>query len=1436
VSDTVKYRFTLESRALLREHTDFFDPLSDAGARDGLPRLAGKDPEARTEYRDLPNGDREVAWVYPLDDNANPDDGRVFLRDVFTFDAGENYLKGFVRECTGDPVRDAAWLQSCRGALAANPWDARSPQVRAFARSIAKTYAHAWTDESGTVPYDLSAILQSHADYLREAGDWVRQRRPAWKLKFADPESYFQWLLQGNSVALVLVVAVDDDADSTNGRVFLKEKFLLDPATGKLQEHQRSWEAPEGTANASLLNFLNSAPNPDPTAAGDLARELLPRLLHAGKTDPQVVLSALSEDHLSKSSIPAPAFGKPGQKEAVVFSLQAMRWVALERLAQVTDRRQGWGGGNAVPESSEREALESIFRQAEAALQADPSKSPFALIQGLSLSRNAVRLRGRLLQDPLLKELNDLGSETDAAFRAEAALHFAEQRLMQERGLGQSALAIAELLKAEPSVQAKAARFCQALAGRADLGQKFDLLVPLFSREAARPSTLLGMAAAPFAGVLTESAGLRFAAWALDGERSLPIGSGFRLGASLLGMGGEALAFTGIHRGFERWSHGAETAWAGSGKEILSSLLLFGTMRLSGLGGDWALGCLGGETAGLAGQRWAALLQHGGGIAAMQASSSLSRALGWLPDNGQGFGGNLFDSALSYLQASLGYRLADGASGGKLADFHRALRGSFLLGLSNLSSRTSAASGGFIFFKPETIPSLRVYDLNQGGLQSDFQVAPGHESSLDYILFGHEGGKVRLFRDAEGGLFLEDRRQGIQSWKAANFNSFNFREQPLLFNAMPLRGGVPVRLQEGDSLFFPIRRLKISLPGKSDLYAALARLPEEKQRDLGKFLSENPAPQAWIDRFSGSPGPAEQALASHVRGVLAGTHLLHSLPTELGIQGFLQRHMEAKLKEWNEEGWWDTSFRLRDSFQDARWSPLEKSFHSLAAVATLRERLRESFSLEDLQFQLLNSRLEMIDEMPVPNLAARLQGLMSGDLVGLGELPSAAGLRQRARDLAEERVIRDFEAYLRSDTAIPLPEAEAWRDEYIRLDGKRFEIFAKIRRGIPQDDPDLLYTPEELEERLYQVLERGKPLALLPRAGQLRRDAEIYEKWVIRSVRELFPDEADFTVNPWSGENVEEGGEEAQYRLAMNVLNRHGRRPITGMPSLREQSELLRLMKKYLDPQVPADFSSARAVLRWHVDGASPKFKEMLLQANPEEKYVFLHQYFGSFWRRDLHPAQAFQASLWLGQAGMYRETGVVLEAHRGTLRAVFSLGNLDQVSAERAEDYFLLHTHPELYQDAEGNLMGLSVIPGAAKTLAIAVGTPSRDTTHMLPSMSDLRYHLQKARDYLQKGFGKYYGKTPLYDPETRVYSNWVAHPFGVSEMRVLMSDMGAPQTLEVRMGPRGYAHWRDANYETRKSALEALTQELGLPVKVEEVSYEDVISGLPWPIAPLL
>ncbi len=93
------YPVTREMRRVFQEHIGLYSELGDYAQSLGLS-LRPKDAEAKLEFDDLPWGDWNFTFTFPLDDNADPADGRAYLTETIQWDSKRKRLKSISREVT----------------------------------------------------------------------------------------------------------------------------------------------------------------------------------------------------------------------------------------------------------------------------------------------------------------------------------------------------------------------------------------------------------------------------------------------------------------------------------------------------------------------------------------------------------------------------------------------------------------------------------------------------------------------------------------------------------------------------------------------------------------------------------------------------------------------------------------------------------------------------------------------------------------------------------------------------------------------------------------------------------------------------------------------------------------------------------------------------------------------------------------------------------------------------------------------------------------------------------------------------------------------------------------------------------------------------------------------------------------------------------------
>lgn len=722
MSEPSSFRLSQETYELLKKHRDFYDSqfqLQASGQSPLLPKAT--DPESRTEAKTLDNGDLEVSLVLAVDDDTQSENGRLYLRDRFVFDPLEKRLKYYQRSFEHNGLGGPEWQQrlSLHQGTIDPSVDITHPGVQAFAARVAGSFSRPIVDLNGNTLSNIKSALEREIDLLTSVNQQVRDINSSLSLKIKDKLNYYNIVRRDATLEVTLQLAIDDDSNEANGRIVMRDKFTLDAKTLAFQGVERSWAFAPGSAPEprflSALQALQWRAKPKPEEAERFIRALLPQILPEGvrKNDsPLALLSAgrkLPQGYLSPIARRSAASEKV-LEEAAKLSLEAMYTVAIEEATQ----------GSQPGTKSEDNLLwtRSLFRQVSKLSAQHPSASPFELMARADLTVEEKQVRERLMADPFLREINALAKESDPGLRHKSYASLAQSALRDQRDLPQSMTMLAALLQQHPETKQEGEAL-QALAmGNGSFGQKIELLLPRLSREIAQPSMLLGMAAAPLLGATAELGALKFAHRFLGADR---IGHVARSSAAIFGITGEALGFSTIHRGLASLSGDRQDVWYGFGKEILSTQLMFGAMRLA----HWtagknierlaegAWGARWGKRVGESvlprpvistptgrllidemsltaqsglptltrqGQILSGAMNHVSGILALQGSTSLSQILGLMPKKDQGFVENFLDAGILYGQALAGARLANAATRGAL---QRNLA-EFKMGIENL--------------------------------------------------------------------------------------------------------------------------------------------------------------------------------------------------------------------------------------------------------------------------------------------------------------------------------------------------------------------------------------------------------------------------------------------------------------------------------------------------------------------------------------------------------------------------------------------------------------------------------------------------------------------------------------------------------------------------------------------------------------------------------
>jgi len=358
---TDSFRLSRETKKVLIENIDFFDSVKGLNHELGLG-LKGGDLEAHTEAEPQPNGDLQVTFVYPLDDNDSPADGRIYLKDRFVFDASQKELKSYQRlfelnDAVKDDPKWKEWLGKYQASIQNIPLN--DAGLQRFAFRVGLSYAHPITPP-------LKAAFKSQIDYLKTVNKEAQGQDSTWTLKIGDDQCHYSVVQRDKDITLTISIPVDNDSDPANGRVFFHDRFVLDPKTLELKPDgfERFWSvAPEVQGNdlknlKKLADKLNKEKDPEPEELKKYLAAVLP-VLQIQAVQPGASSDATNLVAKAAQSNPLPkdfqsSFSrraerskawKDGVNDATQESIAFAYNFAQENLARRYDESRGWLSG-----------------------------------------------------------------------------------------------------------------------------------------------------------------------------------------------------------------------------------------------------------------------------------------------------------------------------------------------------------------------------------------------------------------------------------------------------------------------------------------------------------------------------------------------------------------------------------------------------------------------------------------------------------------------------------------------------------------------------------------------------------------------------------------------------------------------------------------------------------------------------------------------------------------------------------------------------------------------------------------------------------------------------------------------------------------------------------------------------------------------------------
>ena len=1442
---------------------EFFTPVASINRQFDLV-LRGADPEAQIETEVLDDGKLSVTMVYPLDDNEIAEDGRVYLKDKFIWDKNEKSLLYFRRSCEANgalPERWATILQGYQEELEkAQLKQFNDPDVQKFGAQILPTRLRSLNPP-------IKEVLRNYQDFLLPAVKTLREIWHGATLKMADPSANYQVLKDGDEIKIIFSFPFDNDSDPSNRRFFMNDQFIVSAKDRSLKAYSRTWSLDPKMSEAARAEFgqdpdwLNSQTKADPAVAKELMEDLLPLILSSDATplppglvsSPEGEMPVALKRAMRKEGLPED-FHSPWEKKlktkrridqatqaATQQGLELMYTAASEQLARRIEQRKAWLASGESVSSADQSRLESIFRKAVEANHGQMQKSPWKALEGINLTADEAKLRGVLLEDPLMQKINAAAQDPDEEIRGLQLLQVARENLLNEEGFAASAKQWASVLQQIPSVKTEAHRLLNLMDGNATFGENFEALLPVVAKEITRPSSLVTMGVAGLSGSFL----------GLQGMRALGrYGWAGRLGAGLTSVVGESLAFTTVHDGIEAFYTDPDRAFGNWSSEMLSGLMLFGAMRATHFGNEGLWKVFGVEGKSRFGKYYSILTEHLGGIAAIRFSNALSEGFHLIQETPMQANNPWLSATITHFQARAGFQLASNLSHGalerqirqyKIYQDHLA-QNPKTMGSPNFSTTTIVDDTSTQFgreplkFFHESLPDIVLQQHVSGDGYHELKFDSSGALPLDHYFFQSPGNRLRMQVNERGETFLFDSRSlrtlGLTKFMrhAVGMPFVDFLPMKLNGVNIPTQQWVPV--VQGDRLEFlgmdfGIRRMNVPFIHE------LAKMTLEQQHEFAEIVAHSKSHDVLIDNLQ-AQFPSESSGLNHaILGVMNGRIPLHSLPVEMGIQARIRRYMEKALESSQERGFQPFDFELKKENIDRRLGKTELEYQMALSWDGLTREVAATKDLSDLRALFAGSHWERIENWSTPEIARKIAAIEHHNGNGIQDLPYSAGIRQRVRDLLEQEWFRKNHQKTSMDTAQSVKDLSLMRN-LVEIEKWKQEVYS----GLPASLPQIRIDKGDIQEAIYQVIERGKPLALVTESYGLREKVKVHQARVVSVAQKLFKKEMETKVDPFSGETIYSNNPEGQYRLALHLLNSRGGRPIRGLPSPKEIGEVISLVRRSINKKVSDDFIMAQSDLRHHLDHGTPSARALLGLASPAEKVLILDTYFGNYRRRDMPERLAFQTSLLMGQAGMYREVGVTYQIRGDQMRSILSLGDLSFVSAPDGGDFFLMHSHPEEYLTPDGRIMGAGGRGGvgqeaSGRTIAFGIGEQiSPDTRNILPSEQDIKVFLEAAHSYWRLGYPQKFGKTPLYEPEQRVFKNFIFNSYGSSELRYQLSASGRVEKIVVRYTFRDQGLFKDMGYMESMSKLKFLAAQLSIPMEFQKVKPSEFSQAYPFPV----
>lgn len=356
------------------------------------------------------------------------------------------------------------------------------------------------------------------------------------------------------------------------------------------------------------------------------------------------------------------------------------------------------------------------------------------------------------LSDVDRAELASLRVESDPALRLEGLLDFGKR--CERSGRIDLALAVyGEVANfAPPSLAARARRHLDAVNGQGAAGPRAEFLLRHLVMEAADPAMLLGMGTAGAVFRITRLATLGRLV-ASPGTNFFTRGVGARALASLAGFALEAPCFTFSTRlAGEALGRRHDWSRAALSRELASSYLVLGGLKLAGWGSGAAYRSLSGAEGSLSHQSLAFVFRQSGMLGGIMLGHAAEERLGLRPRVDRAT--NLVDSLATLLQFNIAGSLSHHAFGEGFSAWERSMD----LHAESLSTRRSLSISQMqTQWGPRpAFASMMSVVLEEGGVNTQQEVTIGsgiRPSGTSGAVRGEATGSAAELRpSAEGAL------------------------------------------------------------------------------------------------------------------------------------------------------------------------------------------------------------------------------------------------------------------------------------------------------------------------------------------------------------------------------------------------------------------------------------------------------------------------------------------------------------------------------------------------------------------------------------------------------------------------------------------------------------------------------------------------------------